>query len=204
MGKISKQISQGLSAAIQEVQNKIVNEQENTEDNTPVSFDVNVLLNMGVETHNKRKKKAEEVLPEDAGFKRGSFTHDEVCDNEIQRAHEKGLPDPDFDFRNFYEPGHKAWYVHVSEVLGEKEVVPVTLRTIYARTVIASEDKGLCHCVGYNQRNNIFESSRDAQTFCDSLVLNAKYKPELKKVKDVMLEEDDDNYVQTGPNLDDD
>lgn len=208
MGKISKQVSKGLGAAIQEAKSKIAGE-DNTQDNEQVtSFDVNDLLNAGVEAHNSRKKKKKETPLEesvDKGFQeKMSFTHEEVCENEMKQALEKGLPDPDFDFRNFYEPGHKAYYVRVSEILGEKEVVPVTLRTIYARTMIGSEEKGLCHCIGYNQKDCVFETPRDANAYCDSLVLNAKYKPEPKRTKDDIPEEEDDDYKQEVPNLDDD
>ena len=205
MGKISKQVTKGLGAAIQEAKAKI-NGEESTQDNEQVvSLDVNDLLNAGVEAHNNRKKKKTVEPEENKAFQeRSSYTYEETCENEIQRAHEKGLPDPDFDFRNFYEKGHKAWYVHVSEVLGEKEVVPVTLRTIYARTIVASEEKGLCHCIGYAERDHIFENSRDATLFCDSLVLNAKYKPEPKRTKDDILEEEDGDCQSGIPDLTED
>ena len=201
MGKISKQVSKGLGAAIQEVKDKIAGDQVEEQ---IVSLDVNDLLNAGVTAHNKRKKGKE--TQEDVVIPKGptSLTHEEVCEQEIKKAHERGWPDPDFDFRNFYEKGHKAWYVHISEVLGEKEVVAVTLRTIYARSMIASEEKGLCHCIGYKEKDYVFENPRDANDFCSKLVLNAKYKPESKKASKEDYEEDDGDCKQEMPDLTED
>ena len=195
MGKISKQVSKGLGAAIQEVKAKIAGE-ENMQDNEQVesSFDVNDLLNAGVEAHNGRKKKKKETdeLGEEKVFaQRSSFTYEETCENDFKNAQEKGLPDPDFDFRNYYEQGETVYYVNYSEILGEKEVVKVYLRTIYPRMMVGSEEKASCHCIGYPQRDNIFRNSKDANDFCNSLDISPRYSVKEPKLEQEEVTSDD-------------
>ena len=115
--------------------------------------------------------KEEEVRPKN---------HEEFCELEIKKAHEKDLPDPDFDFRNYYEKGQTVWYVRVQERLGEKETIKVFLRTIYPRTLIGSEEKSCCHCIGYQERNQVFETPREAEAYSKSLVIAPKYTEEPK------------------------
>lgn len=193
MGKISNEVSKGLGAAIAEVQEKLGI--ASTSEDTSVSPED--LLNSGVKAKRKRRTKAEiEAARQELDSEGNSLfdslamsgkqeearpkNHDEFCALEIKKAHEKGLPDPDFDFRNYYEKGQIAYYVRVQERLGEKEIIKVFLRTIYPRTLIGSEEKSCCHCIGYHERDRIFETPRDAQTYYDSLAIAPKYAEEPK------------------------
>ena len=213
MGKISGEVSKGLGAAIAEVQEKL--------GITPVTENSSVipedLLNSGVKAKRKRRTKAEmEAARQEANSEGNSLfeslvasgkeeevrpkNHEEFCELELKKAHEKGLPDPDFDFRSFYEKGQTAYYVRVQERLGEKEIIKVFLRTIYPRTMIGSEEKSCCHCIGYHERDRVFDTPREAQAFYDSITIASKYaeepKSERKKRRGAVddLEEENGDY----------
>lgn len=211
MGKIAGKVSKGLGAAIQEAQAKmtggVVTNINDPEDIENVSTgEVEALLNSGAEAQKKRKRrtKAEieaakqaEAGEENSLFealdipeedddrpeweKRRAVDHDEFCEWELQKAQLKGLPEPDFDFRNFYEKGSIIYFVRIMEALGEKEVKKLYLRTIYPRLMVGSEEKGCCQCIGYNERDKVFLTPRDADAYCKSIKITAKYASEEPK-----------------------
>lgn len=190
MGKISDKVSNGLGTAIAEVKAKLnenINEENATEE----------LLNSGVKAQKKRKKEKE--IDDNSLFK--TFepkeeprpkTHEEFCELQLKKAHERGLPDPDFDFRNHYEQGEIVYYVRYSELLGTKEIHKVYLRTIDPRMMVGSQEKSYCHCIGYNQRNQVFRTPKEADSFYKSLKIEPKYGSEKpKKQKDYDEDEDE-------------
>lgn len=125
--------------------------------------------------------------------KRRAVDHDEFCQWELEKAKLKGLPEPEFDFRNHYEKGQIAYYVRVMPSLGEKEVVKVTLRTIYPRLMVGSEEKGCCHCIGYNDRDKVFLTPRDADIYYKSIKVTSKYgseEPKSRRKKNYSTDED--------------
>jgi hypothetical protein len=192
MSKISTQVSGGLGAAIKEAKAKI-----NGSDNVS---DVETLLNSGAETQKKRKRrtKAEmeaarnaennslfdnfEIKEEKPEYK--PLTHDEFCELELKKAHDENLENPDFDFRNFYEKGNIVWFVNYSEKLGEKTIHKLYLRTIYPRMMVGSQEKGCCHCIGYKQKDQVFSTSKEADTYFQSLNIVPKYNEKPKRKKD--------------------
>lgn len=202
MGKISEQVSKGISAAIAEVQAKVngITVSESAEiEGFPGNNTVEALLNAGAEAQKKRKRrtkaemeaakqaeKSEEnslfealqVKPEESK----PLTHEEFCELELKKAKEKGVEQPDFDFRNFYEKGEVAFYVHYLPLVGEIEVVKVTLRTIYPRMMVGTEEKAGCHCIGYAQRDMVFKDSRMANDYAKTLDVSYKYGSERSKM----------------------
>lgn len=166
MSKISNEVVSNLGSAIQEIQDKLSNEfsLKTIEDNS---------LFESIIAETKERPKAR--------------NHNEFCEFELELAAKKGLPDPSFDFRDFYGKGETVYYVNYSEKLGEKEIHKVTLRTIYPRIMIGSEEKSYCHCIDFNQRDCVFRSSKDANDYYKSLDIAPKYTPQEPK-----LEEDED------------
>lgn len=201
MAKISAKVSGGLGAAIQEAQAQISGTVAEIE-GFPGENTVEALLNSGAETQKKRKRrtKAEmeaarqaEVEESNSLFDSFNFkeepkpkNHEEFCELELKKAAERGVENPDFDFRNFYEQGETVYYVSCSERLGEKEIHKVFLRTIYPRMMVGSEEKAGCHCIGYNDRDNVFRDSKTANDYYKSLEVAPRYTPQEPK-----LEEDD-------------
>ena len=204
MGKISNKVSKGLGAAIAEAQAKMtgtvvtnINDSEGIENIS--NNEVETLLNSGAEAQKKRKTKKsskdniklkkdklseEELRPK---------THEEFCEHELKKAHDKNLPEPDFDFRNHYEKGDVIFYVRIFEALGEKEVKKLTIRTIYPRLMIGCEAKGCCYVVGYNERDKIFSNPYDADTYCDSIKVTAKYLFNKPEADDENITEEEDS-----------
>lgn len=231
MGKISNKVSGGLGEAIREAQ-AMMNDDTNQES-------VNDLLNSGVEAKKKRKRrtKAEmeadrqkelESKSEDNSLfeamglteeaeednrpeweKRNANNHDEFCEWELQKTQLKGLPDPDFDYRQTYSKGDIVYYVKVTESLGEKELLKLSLRTIYPRMLIGVLEKGYCQCLGYNDQENIFVNYKDALDCFNAAKVSSKYgneydestgkkKRKRKNVSEEDLEESaSDEYLDT-------
>jgi hypothetical protein len=150
-----------------------------------------------METDKKSKENADVVESEEDNRpeweKRRAVDHDEFCQWELEKAKLKGVPEPEFDFRNHYEKGQIAYFVRVMPALGEKEVVKVILRTIYPRLMVGSEEKGCCHCIGYNDRDKVFLTPRDADIYYKSIKVTSKYdseEPKSRRKKNYSTDED--------------
>jgi hypothetical protein len=194
MGKISNKVSGGLGATIAEAKAKI------NGDATPEKNTVEELLNSGAEAQKKRKRRTkaemeaarqtentednslfEALETKEQTSQLGPMTYEQTCEYDLQKAVEKGLENPDFDFRNYYEKGQTVWFVRILEALGVKRIHKLYLRTIYPRLIVGSEDKAYCQCIGYNERDAIFLTSRDAQAYFDSIEITPKYESEQPK-----------------------
>ena len=46
--------------------------------------------------------------------------------------------------------------------LRTKELYELTIRTVYPRLIVGTEDKKGCQCIGYNDRDYLFVNRRDA------------------------------------------
>ena len=212
MGKISGEVSKGLSTAIAEAKAKMNG--ETNEENS-----VEELLNSGAEVQKKRKRRTKAEIEaakteskENSLFetfdlseeednrpeweKRHARTHEEFCQWELEKAKLKGLPEPDFDFRNYYEHGEIVYYVRYSELLGVKEIHKVYLRTIDPRMMVGSQEKSHCHCIGYNQRDQVFRTPKEANDFYNSLQIVQKYNTKSKQ-KDSDDEDDNEIYEKS-------
>lgn len=185
MGKISKKVSKGLSSAIKEAQSKMtgkaitnINAPENIQDNAEA------LLNSGAEAQKKRKRrtkaeieatkqennslfeslhipKEEDNRPE--WEKRPASSHEEFCEWKLQMAKLKGLEEPDFDFRNYYKEGQEIFYIHILRGWFQtKEIKKLKIHTVYPRLLICSEAKANCQCIGYKNKDLIFQTLKDA------------------------------------------
>lgn len=172
---------------------------------------VEELLNAGVKASRKRRsKKKEESVPAPVTEENSLFaellpqetpeqpqgekwpkTYDEMCEYELRKAQERNLPEPDFDFRGMYAKGQKVWFVRVLGPLGEKEMLHVTIRTVYPRMLIVVEQKAYCHCVGYNMRDQIFDTEYHAQAYFDTVKVSKKYSTEPVRVKSYEYEDED-------------
>ena len=211
MGKLSNKIANSLNDAIKDAAEVII------DDSGSVSSDVESLLNSGVEANKKRRNQKEKptqnkaeqktddnslfsaLIPQEESSKEKEKypkTYEEVCEHEIHQAHERNLPEPDFDFRTMFEKSDRKWFVRILEPLGEKELLHVKIRTVYPRMLIAVEEKTpLCHCIGYNMRNQIFDTEYEARNFFDTVKVSKKYYVEPIKKEYDYEEEDDDMSV---------
>lgn len=170
---------------------------------------VDSLLNSGVKANKKRREKKEkpepiveenslfaELIPQENKEKepkeKWPKTYEEMCEYELRNAHEKNYPEPDFDFRTMFEKGQMKWFVRVLEPLGEKELLHIKIRTVYPRMLIATEEKTpICHCIGYNMRDQVFDTEYEAQSFFDTIKVSKKYSVDPIKIKSYEYEDED-------------
>ena len=94
---------------------------------------------------------------------------DQFCQWEIEKAHLEGKSEPDFDFRLFYQKGDKVYLVRNYDTLKTKEIIYMTLRTIYARMMIGVVEKQYCQCVGFSDRDYVFYNKSDALDYFNSI-----------------------------------
>jgi hypothetical protein len=189
MGKISGKVSKGLGAAIQEAQEKMNSSTD----------EVQELLNSGVEARKKRKSKSKEsevstenslfdaIMPAEEPKKTKQEpshmrTHEEVCEDDIKKAHERGYPEPDFDFRDYYAKGQIIYYIHIlGGGINTKELKRLKIRTIYPRMMVCDEEKSCCQCIGYDCKDYIFNTAKEAEPTYKSINLAVEEQPKMTK-----------------------
>lgn len=202
MGKLTKRIAGGMKKSVK----KAIRETPENAQDAPESSAAQELLQSGVKAHKARSGTntasdegsnslfqelglEEEQVQEPMQQEKKMKTIEDICNEEIERAHRENLELPDFDFRNYYEKGQHLWFVRYHTKLNSKELVEFIVRTVYARMVVGSQPKSICHCVSVNMRHQLFEDKRDAQAFYDSLKLAAEEDQKSKKGK-----QDEDEY----------
>lgn len=204
MGKISSQVSKGLGAAIQEVKNKISDDtsleellnsgaevqkkrhrrtkaeiQAEKEAKAAKSQDNSLFEALDIHEESQEEE-AEDNRPE--WEKRSAKDNDEFCEWELEKAKLKGLENPDFDFRTLYEKGQTIYFIHILRGgINTKELKKLKIRTIYPRMMVCNEEKACCQCIGYNERDLIFDTPRDADVVYKTI--NLADEKELEKAK---------------------
>lgn len=153
-----------------------------------------------VEMEEARKQESEAVKKkkEDSAFEfvedpnipiweqRPPHNTEEFCEWEIQKAHTKGLPNPDFDFRKEYHKGQTIYLVRTFNMMGiRKELEELRLRTIYPRMLVGVKEKGTCECIDYNEQDNIFTNIVDAKLEYDSIEAEAYVETKSSKGGDI-------------------
>ena len=203
MGKISSQISKGLGTAIQEVKNKINDDispkellnsgaetqkkrhrrtkaEIQAEKEAKAAESQDNSLFEALDIHEESNEKTEDNRPE--WEKRSAKDNDEFCEWELEKAKLKGLENPDFDFRTLYEKGQTIYFIHILRGgINTKELKKLKIRTIYPRMMVCNEEKACCQCIGYNERDLIFDTPRDADVVYKTI--NLADEKELEKAK---------------------
>jgi hypothetical protein len=109
-------------------------------------------------------------------------THEEVCEDDIKKAHERGYPEPDFDFRDYYAKGQIIYYIHVlGGGINTKELKRLKIRTIYPRMMVCDEEKSCCQCIGYSCKDYIFNTAKEAEPTYKSINLAVEEQPKMAK-----------------------
>lgn len=110
-------------------------------------------------------------------------TMDEICEEQIQRAKDKNLPNPDFDFRNTYSKGQIIYYVETNELVGSKKMLELKISSVYPRAIIAYEDMGMAHTIGFEDDEMIFLDRRDAESVYESTTVENKLEEYFQRQK---------------------
>lgn len=204
MGKISSQVSKGLGAAIQEVKNKI-NDDISPEELLNSGAETQKKRHRRTKAEIQAEKEAKAAKSQDNSLfealdiheesqeeeiednrpeweKRSAKDNDEFCEWELEKAKLKGLENPEFDFRALYEKGQTIYFIHILRGgINTKELKKLKIRTIYPRMMVCNEEKACCQCIGYNERDLIFDTPRDADVVYKTI--NLADEKELEKAK---------------------
>lgn len=97
------------------------------------------------------------------------ITSDDIADRQKINAREKNQPDPDFDFRLTYTPKDIIYFV-AAYPHRALSVIKLSLRTIYARSMVGVDEYGQCIAIGYSDIESIFSDNEQARQYCKSLV----------------------------------
>ena len=76
---------------------------------------------------------------------------------------------PGFDFTTMYSKGQVIFYVKVNELIGEKELQELKLRTIYPKMLVGCLEKAYTQCIGPDTADRIFTNRYDAVQCYDSI-----------------------------------
>lgn len=94
-----------------------------------------------------------------------SLSIEEVSEQQIEKAKEKGLENWEQDFRNDYESGQRIYYVEINPLCRTKEVLELYVGTVYAKTMIAWVEKGEAHPISMEDADKIFRTEKEAKKY---------------------------------------
>ena len=76
-------------------------------------------------------------------FKSTSLTVDQLSEQQIARAKERGDENWESDFRNDYESGQRIYYVEINPLCHTKEILELYVGTVYSKVMICWVDRDI-------------------------------------------------------------
>jgi hypothetical protein len=98
-------------------------------------------------------------------FKSTSLTVDQLSEQQIARAKERGDENWESDFRNDYESGQKIYYVEINPLCHTKEILELYIGTVYSKIMVCWVDKGEAHSIGMDDADKIFRDEKSAKKY---------------------------------------
>lgn len=129
------------------------------------------------------KEKTNKIVEDNYKFTSQMKTVEEICEEQIQRAKDKGLPNPDFDYREVYSKGQIIYYIETNELCGTKKLLELKISSVYPRAVIAFEDMGMGHTIGVESEEFIFLDRREAESIYNTIVVENKLEEYFQRQK---------------------
>lgn len=68
-------------------------------------------------------------------------------------------------FFSDYKKGDAIFYAHASTMAGTREVLELTVRTIYQKFLIAADKNGSCYSIGKEEKERLFIERSAAERF---------------------------------------
>lgn len=102
---------------------------------------------------------------------------DEICEEQLQKARNENLPQPNFDFRNDYFKGQLIYYIKVNEFCGKKDIMKLKISTVYPRLIVAHEEQGVFHYIGFSEADMIFFTLAE----CERVFINLEVENKLEE-----------------------
>ena len=81
---------------------------------------------------------------------------------------------PGFDFTTMYTVGQTIFYVKVNDMIGEKELQELKLRTIYPKMLVGCLEKAYTQCIGPDTVDKIFTNRYEAVQCYDNITVKQK------------------------------
>lgn len=75
------------------------------------------------------------------------------------------MNNPYFNFGEYYVKGDTLHYVYINELMNKKEIMTLTVRTIYSKVLIAQDENGQCYTISSEDKDRIFSSKEEAQIY---------------------------------------
>lgn len=72
------------------------------------------------------------------------------------------MNDPYFNFGECYVRGDTLYYIYVNDLMRKKELLQLTVRTIYPKVLIAQDKNAQCYCISVEENERIFNQKEDA------------------------------------------
>lgn len=98
-------------------------------------------------------------------FKSTSLTVDQLSEQQITRAKERGDENWESDFRNDYESGQKIYYVEINPLCHTKEILELYIGTVYSKIMVCWVDRGEAHSIGMDDADKIFRDEKSAKKY---------------------------------------
>lgn len=98
-------------------------------------------------------------------FKSTSLTVDQLSEQQIARAKERGDENWESDFRNDYESGQKIYYVEINPLCHTKEILELYIGTVYSKIMVCWVDRGEAHSIGMDDADKIFKDEKSAKKY---------------------------------------
>ena len=84
---------------------------------------------------------------------------------------------PGFDFTTMYSVGQTIFYVKVNNMIGEKELQQLKLRTVHPKMLVGCLEKACTQCIGPDTADRIFINRHEAvQCYKNTVVQQKIYK----------------------------
>ena len=98
-------------------------------------------------------------------FKSTGLTVDQLSEQQIARAKERGDENRESAFRNDYESGQKIYYVEINPLCHTKELLELYVGTVYSKIMVCWVDKGESHSIGIEDADKIFREEKEARKY---------------------------------------
>lgn len=110
-------------------------------------------------------------------------TMEQICEEQLEKAKRENYPQPDFDYRNDYFKGQSVYYIKVNELCGKKEIIELKISSVYPRLIIGYEDRGMSHCIGFDESDMIFFTLSECEQVFKNLIVENKLEDYMQRQK---------------------
>ena len=138
----------------------------------------------------QKRRKSEEDISDDNKFNENNDRTSDNIDNsddynndissvsadkdDNKNSEEKVEKYPGFDFTQTYIKGQTIYYVKVNNIIGEKELMELRIRTVYPKMLICCTEKAFSQCIGPDTADYIFMNRHQAVECYNKTVVQQK------------------------------